>query len=82
MTTPLEPRNDLWPDPKSTCEGNILVTRTLCEEDCWKKEKHLELQHVTGVVVNLDAQQVNIGRVGTTAAAILFVANDVGCHST
>lgn len=36
---------------------------------------------MTGVVLDLDAQRVDIGGVGATAAAILFVASDVGCHS-
>lgn len=29
----------------------------------------------------LDTQRVDVGGVGPTAATILFVANDVGCHS-
>lgn len=31
--------------------------------------------------MDLDAQRVDIGGVGATAAAKLFVANDVGCHA-
>lgn len=45
-----------------------------------RRSRNLELQHVAGVVMDLDAQPVDIGGVGPTAA-ILFVANDVGCHS-
>lgn len=43
---------------------------------------NLELQHVTGVVLDADTQRVDIWGVWATASLILFVPNDVGCHAT
>lgn len=36
---------------------------------------------MTGVVMDLDAQRVDIRGVGPTAAAVFGVASDLGCHS-
>lgn len=47
-----------------------------------QKSTHLELQHVTAVVLDADVQHVNIWGVRATTAPILFVSNDVSCHTT
>lgn len=80
MTAALEPHNDLWPDPRSTCRVNVLAKRNW--QRSLRKGTDLELQHVTGVVMDADAQCVNIWGVRATPALILFVPNNVSCHAT
>lgn len=81
MTAALEPHNDLWRDPRSTCGVNVLAKRKWVQGRL-RKGTYLELQHVTGVVLDADPQRVDIWGVRATTAPILFVPNDVGCHAT
>lgn len=46
------------------------------------KGTYLELQHVTGMVLDDDTQRVDIWGVRATTALILFVPNNIGCHAT
>lgn len=72
MTAALEPHNDLWLGPRSEQERMCVCW---CVYVCagwvhWKKNKnvqlkslrntHLELQHVTAVVMNLNTECVNV----------------------
>lgn len=81
MTAALEPHNDLWWDRRSTCGVNVLAKRKWVPRRL-RMGTYLELQHVTGVVLDADPQRVDIWGVRATTAPILFVPNDVGCHAT
>lgn len=81
MIAALEPHNDLWRDPRSTCGVNVLAKRKWVQS-ILRKGTYLELQHVTGMVLDADTQRVDIWGVRATTAPILFVPNNVGCHAT
>jgi len=42
---------------------------------------HLELEHVTCMIVNFDTEVVNVPRLWTTAAPVSAVSSDIKCHA-
>lgn len=57
-------------------ESNIAPLR----EQNKKIGTHLELQHVTAVIFNVNTECVNITGLWTATAPVLCVPNDINCH--